>query len=407
MGNIYDTLKARGFIRQVSHEEELHELLGKERVTFYIGFDPTADSLHIGHYVVLVAMAHMQRAGHRPIALIGGGTAMVGDPSGRSDMRQMLDRAQIESNARRFKDQIGNLIDFSEGRAVMVNDADWLLSLNYVDFLRDIGVHFTVNRMLTAECFKSRMEKGLTFIEFNYMLMQSYDFLVLNREYGAILQLGGDDQWTNMLAGADLIRRKEQKAAFAMTCPLLTTSEGLKMGKTQRGALWLDPDKTSPYEFYQYWRNVDDADVENCMRLLTFLPMDRIRALCAHRDHRMNEAKRVLAYEITRQVHGVKAATEARDTAESLFGGDKDANTIPSTSITEAQYEDNPRLIDLMALCGLTASKGEARRLVRQGGVYVDDAKVVDEEAVIAPEALIAGILIRKGKKTFHRIELV
>lgn len=407
MGNIYDTLKARGFIRQVSHEEELHELLGKERVTFYIGFDPTADSLHIGHYVVLVAMAHMQRAGHRPIALIGGGTAMVGDPSGRSDMRQMLDKAQIEANARCFKDQIGNLIDFSGGRAVMVNNADWLLSLNYVDFLRDIGVHFTVNRMLAAECFKSRMEKGLTFIEFNYMLMQSYDFLVLNREYGAVLQLGGDDQWANMLAGADLIRRKEQKAAFAMTCPLLTTSEGLKMGKTQRGALWLDPDKTSPYEFYHYWRNVDDADVENCMRLLTFLPMDRIRALCAHRDHRMNEAKRVLAYEITRQVHGVKAATEARDTAESLFGGDKDANTIPTTRITGAQYEDNPRLIDLMALCGLTASKGEARRLVRQGGVYVDDAKVVDEEAVIAPEALIAGILIRKGKKTFHRIEMV
>ncbi|MFZ5974598.1 MAG: tyrosine--tRNA ligase [Bacillota bacterium] len=407
MSNVFDVLKERGFIQQTSHEDELRELLGKERITFYIGFDPTADSLHIGHYVPLVAMAHMQRAGHRPIALIGGGTAMIGDPSGRSDMRQMLTLEQIENNANRFKDQIGNLIDFSDGRAIMVNNADWLLNLNYVDFLRDIGVHFTVNRMLAAECFKSRMEKGLTFIEFNYMLMQSYDFLVLNREYGAVLQMGGDDQWANILAGADLIRRKEQRAAYAMTCSLLTTSEGVKMGKTQRGALWLDPKKTSPYEFYQYWRNVDDADVENCMRLLTFLPMEQIKAMCAHKDHRMNDAKRTLAYELARQVHGADEADKAQQAAESLFGGDKDADTIPATRITQEQYEANSRLIDLMALCGLAASKGEARRLVRQGGVYVDGEKAADEEAVILAERVRVGILIRKGKKTFHRIELI
>jgi len=349
----------------------------------------------------------MQRAGHRPIALIGGGTAMIGDPSGRSDMRQMLTFEQIEANAGHFKDQIGNLIHFSDGKAVMVNNADWLLNLNYVDFLRDIGLHFTVNRMLAAECFKSRMEKGLTFIEFNYMLMQSYDFLVLNRKYNAVLQMGGDDQWANILAGADLIRRKEQRAAYAMTCSLLTTSEGVKMGKTQRGALWLDPIKTSPYEFYQYWRNVNDADVEKCMKMLTFLPMERIKTLCAHNDHRMNDAKRVLAYELTKQVHGEAEADNAQQTAESLFGGTKDADTIPATRISAEQYENNPRLIDLMALCGLARSKGEARRLVGQGGVYVNDEKAEDAEAVIPSEKLEEGILVRKGKKTFHRIELV
>jgi len=350
---------------------------------------PKNCSLHVGHYVPLMAMAWMQRAGHRPIALIGGGTTMVGDPSGRTDMRQMLTFEQIEKNALRFKDQISGIIDFSDDKAIMVNNADWLMNLNYIEFLRDIGVHFSVNRMLAAECFRARYERGLTFIEFNYMLMQSYDFLVLNREYGAVLQIGGDDQWANILAGADL-----------------TTSEGVKMGKTQRGALWLDRDKTSPYDFYQYWRNVDDADVEKCMRLLTFLPMDEVRALCAHKDHRMNDAKRVLAFEVTRQVHGEEEAQKAQQAAEALFGGGKDAEAVPATDITEGQYAENPRLIDLMALAGIAKSKGEARRLIAQGGVFVDDQKVTDAEAAVERAALEKGILVRKGKKTYHRITL-
>lgn len=406
MTNVFDVLTERGFIQQTSHPEELKALLGKESVTFYVGFDPTADSLHVGHYVPLMAMAWMQRAGHRPIALIGGGTTMVGDPSGRTDMRRMLTFEQIEQNALRFKDQISGIIDFSDDKAIMVNNADWLMNLNYIEFLRDIGVHFSVNRMLAAECFKARYERGLTFIEFNYMLMQSYDFLVLNREYGAVLQIGGDDQWANILAGADLIRRKEQRPAYALTCALLTTSEGVKMGKTQRGALWLAPDKTSPYEFYQYWRNIDDADVEKCMRLLTFLPMDEIRALCAHKDHRMNDAKRVLAFEVTRQVHGEEEAQKAQQAAEALFGGGKDAEAIPSTDITQEQLAENPRLIDLMALAGIAKSKGEARRLIAQGGVFVNDEKVTDAEAAVERAALEKGILVRKGKKTYHRITL-
>ncbi len=406
MTSVFDTLTQRGFIQQTSHEDELKELLGKESVTFYIGFDPTADSLHIGHYVVLMAMAHMQRAGHKPIALIGGGTTMVGDPSGRTDMRQMLTKEEIQKNAERFKDQISSLIDFSDDKAIMVNNADWLLDLNYIDFLRDIGSQFSVNRMLTAECFKSRMERGLTFIEFNYMLMQSYDFLVLNREYGAVLQMGGDDQWANILAGADLIRRKEHRSAFALTCSLLTTSEGIKMGKTQKGALWLDANKTSPYEFYQYWRNVNDADVKRCMMLLTFLPVEQIEEMCSHNDHRINDAKRLMAFELTKQVHGEEEALKAQQAAESLFGGAKDADSIPSTEINMEQYQQNQRIIDIMALCALTKSKGEARRLVTQGGVSIDEEKITDPEMVVQEDSLKKGILIKKGKKTFHRVVL-
>ena len=311
MRNAYDVLSERGFIKQVTHEG-LREMLEKEKVTFYIGFDPTADSLHVGHFVALMAMAHMQRAGHRPVALIGGGTCMIGDPSGKTDMRKMMSIEQIDENANKFKKQIGKFLDFSDGKALMVNNADWLRGLNYIEFLREVGAHFSVNRMLTAECYKRRMEKGLTFLEFNYMLMQAYDFLELNREYGCTLQMGGDDQWSNILAGADLIRRKEQKAAFGMTFTLLLKSDGKKMGKTESGALWLDPEKTSPYEFYQYWRNVDDADVEKCLALLTFLPMDEVHRLGSLKDEKINEAKEVLAYELTSMIHGKDEADKAQ-----------------------------------------------------------------------------------------------
>ncbi len=403
--NVYDILKERGFVQQVSHEE-VRDVLANERVTFYTGFDATADSLHVGHYVPLMAMAHMQRAGHRPIALVGGGTTLIGDPSFKDDMRKMMTRETIQHNAEIFKKQISSFIDFSDGRAIMADNADWLLDLNYVDFLREIGVHFSVNRMLTAECYKNRLEKGLTFFEFNYMLMQSYDFLYLNRKYDCKLQWGGDDQWSNILSGADLIRRKEQRPAFAITNPLLTTSGGRKMGKTEKGALWLAAEKTPPYEFYQYWRNVDDADVGKCLSLLTFLPMDEVRRLSALKDAEINEAKKVLAVEITTLVHGAEEARKAQEASEALFGAGGDMSDIPTLTITEAEYEANSRITDLMVLCGLAASKSDARRLIQGGGVYLGDETVTDVNAVVETAQLRDSVIIRRGKKKHHRITL-
>lgn len=403
MTNVYDVLTERGFIRQVTHEG-LKEMLTRESVTFYIGFDPTADSLHVGHYVQLMAMAHMQRAGHKPIALIGGGTTMVGDPSGKADLRKMLSKEDIASNAEAFKKQISRFLDFGEGKAQMVNNADWLLGLNYVDFLRDIGALFSVNRMLTAECYKNRLEKGLTFLEFNYMLMQSYDFLVLNRDYGCKLQLGGDDQWSNILSGADLIRRKERAEAYGMTFALLLTSDGRKMGKTEKGAVWLNPEKTSPYEFYQYWRNVADSDVKTCLSLLTFIPMEEVNRLCSFTDERINDAKITLAYEVTRQVHGQGEADKAKAAAEALFMGGAQEGSVPTTTIGSI---DNLLLIDLLQTCGLTASRGEGRRLIAQGGILVNGEKVESEFAPVTQESFSDGqMLIKKGKKIYHKVVL-
>ncbi len=391
MQNVMDTLRARGFIKQTVYEEELYEKLGSESVPFYIGFDPTADSLHVGHFLTLIAMRHMQDAGHRPIILIGGGTGMIGDPSGRTDMRSMMTRETVEYHVECFKKQMARFIRFEgENGAIVVNNADWLLNLNYVDFLRDVGVYFSVNKMLTAECYRSRMEKGLTFLEFNYMLMQAYDFLVLNRKYGCLLQMGGDDQWSNILAGADLIRRKEHKAAFAMTFTLLTTSEGKKMGKTQKGAVWLDENKTSPYEFYQYWRNTDDADVEKCLKLLTFLPLDEIASLCEHRDERINHAKEVLAYELTKLVHGEEKAKAAQEQARAAFGGEGE---MPEKKVPA----DTATVLQALIATGLCKSNGEARRLVEQGGVSVNGEKVTDAGASLPafPFTLFKGKKVR------------
>ncbi len=406
--NVFDVLKERGFIQQVSHEEALRELLGKEPVTFYIGFDPTADSLHVGHFLQVIVMTHMQRAGHRPIALLGGGTTMVGDPSGKSDMRKMLTLEGIQGNADKFKVQFEKFLDFSEGKAIMDNNANWLLELNYVKFLREIGVHFSVNRMLSAECYKSRLEEGLTFLEFNYMLMQSYDFLELYRRYGCRLQLGGDDQWSNILSGTDLIRRVESVDAFAMTFTLLTTSEGKKMGKTESGAVWLDPEKTSPFEFYQYWRNVADADVERCLALLTFLPMEEVRSLGALPGEKINEAKKVLAFEVTKLVHGEEEALRAKVAAEALFGGGADLSSVPTTEITKAQLNGGINIIDVLTLTALVPSKGEGRRLISQGGVLVNNMKIEDiDHKITITDFENDGVLIKKGKKTYHRLILV
>ena len=405
MQNVYDTLAERGFLKQCSHPEELRELLGREKVTFYIGFDPTADSLHIGHYVALMTMAHMQRAGHRPIVLLGGGTAMIGDPSGKSDMRRMMTNEEIDHNASCFQKQMARLIDFSEGKAIVANNANWLRSLNYLSFMRDIGVHFSVNRMLTFECYKQRMERGLTFFELGYMLMQSYDFLVLNREYGCILQMGGDDQWSNMLGGVDLIRRKEQKPAYCLTTSLLTTSEGKKMGKTEKGALWLDKEKCSPYDFYQYWRNVDDADVEKCLSLLTFLPMEEIRAMCAQGGAALNQAKVTLAYTLTAQVHGAEEADKAKQAAEALSGGGGDLSHMPTLALSQQQIDDTGlRVTDLLVLGNLCKSKSDARRMIESGAVFAGDEKVTDVYAVLAEDKLAEGIVLKKGKKGFVRV---
>ncbi len=403
--NVFDVLKERGFIQQVTHEEEVRELLGKESVTFYIGFDATADSLHVGHFLQMIVMAHMQKAGHRPIALLGGGTTMVGDPSGRTDMRKMLTQEEIQQNAERFKVQFEKFLDFSDGKAIMENNANWLLKLNYVDFLREIGVHFSVNRMLTAECYKNRLEKGLTFIEFNYMLMQSYDFVELNRRYGCKLQLGGDDQWSNIISGADLIRRVDNVPAFGMTFTLLTTSDGKKMGKTQAGAVWLDPDKTSPYDFYQYWRNVDDADVEKCLALLTFLPMDEVRRLGALPGNKINEAKKVLAFEVTKLVHGEEEAKKAGDATEALFGGGGNLDMVPATEISKEQLGAGMNIIDMLVFTGLAPSKGEGRRLINQGGLLLNDEKVDSIELTITLDDFKeAALMLKKGKKTYHRV---
>ncbi|NLX69339.1 MAG: tyrosine--tRNA ligase [Clostridiales bacterium] len=405
MANVYDILKERGYIAQVTHEEEVRELLGREPVTFYIGFDPTADSLHVGHYIQIMVMAHMQRAGHRPIALIGGGTAMIGDPSGRTDMREMMTREIIAKNAQAFKKQMSRFLDFSDGKALMENNADWLLDLNYVQFLREIGVHFSVNRMLAAECFKARLERGLSFLEFNYMLMQAYDFLELYRRHGCRIQMGGDDQWSNILAGVDLIRRVEGAEAYGITFTLLTTSDGQKMGKTRAGAVWLDPNKTSPYDFYQYWRNVDDADVKKCLALLTFLPMDEVNRLGNLPGEQINEAKKVLAYELTKNVHGEEEAIKAQKAAEALFGGGGDLDTVPTTEITADEFRENSNILDLLHSIGFIPSKGEGRRLITQGGLYVNDERVESIEHQLTREDLRNGsLLVRRGKKTYHRI---
>lgn len=400
--NVMDTLRERGFIKQVVFEEDLYKLLGEQSVSFYIGFDPTADSLHVGHFLALMAMAHMQKAGHKPFALVGGGTGKVGDPTGRTDMRQMMTNEVINNNCERFKQQMSKFLSFEgDNGVVMVNNADWLDNLNYIDFLREVGVHFSVNRMLTAECFKKRMEKGLSFLEFNYMLMQSYDFLHLFQTYGVALQCGGDDQWSNILAGADLIRRKEQKPAFAMTFQLLTTSEGIKMGKTQKGALWLDREKTSPYEFYQYWRNINDADVEKCLKLLTFVELEEIDELCKYQDERINKAKERLAFEVTKIVHSEQDAIEAQNASRAAFV------TGDSENMPQAEIEKGiNQVVDIMVAINIAKSKGEAKRLIEGGGIRIGDNKVTDITASVSDEELANGIVLHKGKKVHIKISV-
>ena len=402
---IYDELVARGLIAQVTDEEEIKELINNGKATFYIGFDPTADSLHVGHFMALCLMKRLQMAGNKPIALIGGGTAMIGDPSGRTDMRQMMTKETIQHNCDCFKKQMSRFIDFSEDKALMVNNADWLLDLNYIEVLREVGAHFSVNRMLTAECYKQRMEKGLSFLEFNYMIMQSYDFYALFQKYGCNLQFGGDDQWSNMLGGTELIRRKLGKNACAMTINLLLNSEGKKMGKTQSGAVWLDPNKTSPFDFYQYWRNVSDADVLKCIRMLTFLPLEEIDAMDQWEGSQLNQAKEILAFELTKMVHGEEEAKKAQDGARALFSSGNAAD-MPEAAIAEEDYVDGAiDILNLLVKSGLTASKSEARRAVQQGGVSVDGEKVTDIAQTFTKEKIQSDhIVIKKGKKNFRKI---
>ena len=405
MASVLDELLERGYIKQFTHEEETRKLLENEKVTFYIGFDPTADSLHVGHFIAMMFMAHMQRAGHRPIALIGGGTAMVGDPSGKTDMRKMLTKEDIEHNVACIKKQMERFIDFSDDKAILVNNADWLLKANYVDFLREVGVHFSVNRMLTAECFKQRLERGLSFLEFNYMLMQGYDFYVLNQKYGCKMELGGDDQWSNMIAGVNLIRKKAQEDAFAVTCTLLTNSQGQKMGKTVGGALWLDPKKTSPFDFYQYWRNVDDADVEKCLALLTFLPMDEVRRLGALEGSEINKAKEILAYEVTKLVHGEEEASKAQEAARALFAGGVNMDNVPTVTISKEKLGSD--LLMILAEEKVVPSKAEGRRLIQQGGLSLNGEKVTDVKRALTEEDFKDGsALVKRGKKNYHKIEL-
>ncbi len=403
--NVFDELDARGLIEQATDREAIRELLGKEQVSFYVGFDPTADSLHVGHFMQLVIMRKMQRAGHRPIAILGGGTTMIGDPTGKTDMRKMMTQETIQHNADCFKKQMSKFVDFSEGRALMLNNADWLLKQNYIEFLREVGVHFTVNKMLTAECFKSRMEKGLSFLEFNYMLMQSFDFYKLFTEYGCKLEMGGNDQWANIIGGVELIRRKLGKDAYGMTFTLLTNKEGKKMGKTENGAVWLDPEKTSPYDFFQYWRNVDDADVTRCLRLLTDVPLEKIEEFDRMGGEQLNKAKELLAFELTSTVHSAEDAQKALDAARALFSGGGDKTHMPATQLAESDLTDGAvAVLDLLVKCGLASSKGEGRRLVEQGGISVDDEKIADIYAVV-PAARLAGegVIVKKGKKVFHR----
>ena len=404
---IYDELVARGLIAQVTDEAEIRELVDNGKATFYIGFDPTADSLHVGHFMALCLMKRLQMAGNKPIALIGGGTAMIGDPSGRTDMRSMMTTETIQHNCDCFKKQMERFIEFGEGKAQMVNNADWLLNLNYIDVLREVGACFSVNNMLRAECYKQRMEKGLSFLEFNYMIMQSYDFYYLFQNYGCNLQFGGNDQWSNMLGGTELIRRKLGKDANAMTITLLLNSEGNKMGKTAKGAVWLDPNKTTPYDFYQYWRNVDDADVMKCIRMLTFLPLEQIEAMAEWKDAKLNEAKEILAYELTKLVHGQEEADKAQAAAKALFlGGGDDAN-MPTTEIPADKLTDGKiGFLNLMVLCGLAPSNKQARQLVQQGGILVNDEKMDDASFAVTEDMLKAGVKIRKGKKVFHKAVL-
>lgn len=405
---VYEELQARGLIAQVTDEPEIRELVNNGKAVFYIGFDPTADSLHVGHFMALCLMKRLQMAGNKPIALIGGGTGMIGDPSGRSDMRQMMTPETIQHNCDCFKKQMSRFIDFSDGKALMVNNADWLMDLNYIELLREVGACFSVNRMLTAECYKQRMEKGLSFLEFNYMIMQSYDFYELYQKYGCNMQFGGDDQWSNMLGGTELIRRKLGKDAYAMTITLLLNSEGKKMGKTQSGAVWLDENKTSPFDFYQYWRNVDDADVLKCIRMLTFLPLEEIEKMDSWEGSQLNRAKEILAYELTALVHGEEKATKAQGTARALFSGAADTENMPMVTLTAADFTDGQiQINEIMLKAGLIKSKGEGRRLIQQGGVTLDDQKVNDPVACIALEAFETGSkILKKGKKVFYKIML-
>ncbi len=405
---IYEELQARGLLAQLTDEKEIRDLINNGKATFYIGFDPTADSLHVGHFMALCLMKRLQMAGNKPIALIGGGTAMIGDPSGRTDMRQMMTEEMIDHNCECFKKQMSRFIDFSDGKALMVNNADWLRDLNYIEVLREVGAHFSVNRMLTAECYKQRMEKGLSFLEFNYMIMQSYDFYALYRKYGCNMQFGGDDQWSNMLGGTELIRRKLGKDAYAMTITLLLNSEGKKMGKTQKGAVWLDPNKTSPFEFYQYWRNVADADVLKCLRMLTFLPLEQIDEMDKWEGSQLNKAKEILAYELTSLVHGKEEAEKAQQAAKALFGGGAMGGSVPTTEIAKADFGDGMQIIELLEKCGLIPSRGEGRRLVQQGGVKVKEEKVPAVDFVVTPDMFEDDvIMIQKGKKVFHQVKLV
>ena len=405
---IYDELVARGLIAQVTDEEEIKELVNNGKATFYIGFDPTADSLHVGHFMALCLMKRLQMAGNKPIALIGGGTGYIGDPSGRSDMRSMMTAEQIQHNCDCFKKQMSRFIEFGEGKAQMVNNADWLLNLNYIDLLRDVGACFSVNNMLRAECYKQRMEKGLSFLEFNYMIMQSYDFYHLFKEYGCNMQFGGDDQWSNMLGGTELIRRKLSKDAYAMTINLLLNSEGKKMGKTQSGAVWLSAEKTSPFDFYQYWRNVDDADVVKCLKMLTFLPLEEIEELAKLEGSEINKAKEVLAYELTKLIHGEEEAEKAQEGARALFSKGVDTDNMPTTALTADDFtDDSISVLDLLIKCSLIPSKGEGKRLIQQGGVSVDDEKVVDMFAAVSKAQFEKGyVIIKKGKKIHHKATL-
>lgn len=406
--NVFDVLKERGYIEQCTHEEEIIELLGKESVTFYIGFDPTADSLHIGHYIQIMVMSIMQQYGHRPIALLGGGTTMIGDPSDRTGMRSIMTQEIIARNAENFKKVFEKFLDFSEGKAIMDNNAEWLLPLNYLDFMREVGVHFSVNRMLAADCYKNRMEQGLTFFEFGYMLMQSYDFYVLNQKYNCKMQFGGNDQWSNIIGGVELTRKKAGEQVYGMTFSLLTNSEGKKMGKTEKGALWLDRNKTTPYEFYQYWRNIGDADVEKCLALLTFLPMDEVRRLGALEGSEINKAKEVLAFEVTKLIHSEEDAINAQEAARALFGKGTESENMPTTEITKEQLGAGMSVIDMMTTANLIKTKSEGRRLIEQSGVTVNDVVVSDVNALITlADFEDEKLIIKKGKKVYHKIKLV
>lgn len=406
--NVFDTLMERGFIQQMTHEAEIRKTLQNESVTFYIGFDPTADSLTAGGFLTVMAMMHMQRAGHRPIVLVGGGTGMVGDPTDKSEMRKMMTREEVQHNVDSLKAQLSKYIDFSEGKAIMVDNAEWLLDLKYVPFIREYGVHFSVNRMLTADAYRTRFERGLTFFEFNYMLMQSYDFLELYRRYNCKMQLGGNDQWSNIIGGVELIRKVESADAYGMTFSLLTTSEGVKMGKSLQGAIWLDPAKTSPYEFYQYWRNIDDTDVGNCLSLLTLLPMDEVYELKKLEGKQLNRAKEILAYEVTKLVHSEKDALEAQSAAKALFSGGQAEGSVPMTEISAAQLGQGIGIIELLETAKLIPSRGEGRRLIQQGGIRVGDKKIESFEHVVKPEHFNDGtVMIQKGKKVFHLIKMV